>query len=106
MTPPIIVFCRLSLEAINAPDHVVQFQGGISQCIGIYMGELRAYGTDDHLLSARSLNDKAANHDVVTSLHKAASADVAKNGASVVAKVVYLTRPTPVMLFTPLTIAV
>ena len=41
--------------------------------------QLRAYGTNNHSLGACSLNDKAANHDVVIGLHKAASADIAKN---------------------------
>ena len=71
---------------------IVQFQGGISQCIGNIIWrctELRAYGTNNHPLCARSLNDKTANHDVVTSLHKAASADIAKNGSSVSAKIVH-----------------
>ena len=97
------------IRANQCAGTVVQLQGGISQCIGNIIWrctELRTYGTNNHLLCARSLNDKAANHYVVTSLHKAASADIAKNGSSVSAKIVHFHRPTPTVLFTPLTIAV
>ena len=71
---------------------VVQFQGGISQCTWNIIWrctELRTYGTNNHLFCAGSLNDKAANHYVVISLHKAPSAYIAKNGGSVSAKIVH-----------------
>src|SRR5947207_2538269 len=61
---------------------IVQFQGGVSQCIGNIIWrrtELSAYGANNHSLGARSLNDEATNHDVVTGLHKTARADIAKN---------------------------
>src|SRR6266550_7797475 len=60
---------------------IVQFQGGISQSIGNIIwrrSELRTYGTNNHSLGAHSLNDEATNHDIVTGLHKTASADIAK----------------------------
>ncbi len=57
-------------------------------------------------LCAGSLNDKAANHYVVTSLHKAASADIAQNGSSVSAKIVHFHETDSSVLFTPLTMAV
>ena len=70
------------IRADQCSGRVVQFQGGISQCIGNIIWrctELRTYGTNNHPLCACSLNNKPANHHVVTSLHKAASADIAKN---------------------------
>src|SRR5438477_4305367 len=41
---------------------IVQFQGGIRQCIGNIIwrrSELRTYGTNNHSLGAHSLNDEA-----------------------------------------------
>ena len=41
--------------------------------------QLRSYGTHNHRLAHRSLNNKPANHYVVTRLHKGASTDIAQN---------------------------
>ena len=75
-----IVVRQLSLEPIKAPVRIVQFQGGISQCIGNVIGrctELGTYGTNNYLLWASPLNNEPANHHVVSRLYKAPRADVA-----------------------------
>ena len=38
----------------------------------------QSHGTNNHSFT-RSLNDESTNHDVVAGLHKAASANIAKN---------------------------
>ena len=69
------------IRADQCSGCVVQFQSGISQWIrntkvSASSGPIARIMT---LFGPRSLNDKAANHHVVTSLHKAASADIAEN---------------------------
>src|SRR6476620_11429502 len=64
----------------QSPCAIVQFQGGISQRIGNIKWrrtELGTNGPQNHSLWLSPLNNKTANHHVVASLHKAASANVA-----------------------------
>ena len=61
------------IRADQSSGAVVQFQGGISQCIGNVIGrctELWTYGTNNYPLWASPLNNEPANHHVVARLHK------------------------------------
>src|SRR5204862_427320 len=63
----------------QSPTAIVQFQCRIGQCmwnVEWRRTELRTNRTDTHRLWSTSPNNKAANHHVVTRLHKAPSADV------------------------------